>query len=147
MQSICVCACLNYFYVSAVFPKKGRNVEIEAKTGMAAGSLISTLHLQIQKCREKPGLLISIGQARCFYTFYTPLIQPRSVFPFRTFYAMIFKSGNDFNKTGNENATLGVMLPVTQDVTLSVTQNVTVPVTHTVTHHGNPHGYWFRRQP
>ncbi len=100
-----------------------------------------------QKCREKPGLLISIGQARCFYTFYTPLIQPRSVFPFRAFYAMIFKSGNDFNETGNENATLGVTLPVTQDVTLSVTQNVTVPVTHTVTHYGNPHGYWFGRQP
>ena len=126
---------------------------------MAAGSLISTLHLQKEICREKPGLLISIGQARCFYTFYTPLIQPRSVFPFRTFYAMIFKSGNDFNETGNENATLGVTLPVTQDVTLSVTQNVTVPVTHTVTqnvtvpvthtvtHHGNPHGYWFGRQP
>jgi hypothetical protein len=56
---------------------------------------------------------------------------------------MIFKSGNDFNKTGNENPPLGVMLPVTQDVTLSVTQNVTVPVTH----HGNPHGYWFGRQP
>ena len=69
------------------------------------------------------------------------------MFPFRAFYAMIFKSGNDFNKTGNENPPLGVMLPVTQDVTLSVTQNVTVPVTHTVTHHGNPHGYWFGRQP
>ena len=59
------------------------------------------------------------------------------------------------NETGNENATLSVTLPVTQDVTLpvtqdvtlSVTQNVTVPVTHTVTHHGNPHGYWFGRQP
>ena len=60
---------------------------------------------------------------------------------------MIFKSGNDFNETGNENATLGVTLPVTQDVTLSVTQNVTVPVTHTVTHHGNPHGYWLLPPP
>ena len=87
--------------------------------------------------------MISIGQARCFYNFYTPLIQPRSVFPFLAFYAMIFKSGNDFNKNGNENATLGVTLPVTQDVTLSVTHNVTVHVTH----HGNPHRYWLGRQP
>ena len=138
MQSICVCACLNYFYVSAVFPKKGRNVEIEAKTGMIADSLISTWLLQKEIWREKPGLLISIDQAQYFTNFYTPLIQPRSVFPFRAFYAMIFKSGNDFNKTGNENVTLSVTLPVTQ--------NVTVPVTHTVTHHGNPHGYWFGRQ-
>ena len=71
---------------------------------------------------------------------------------------MIFKSGNDFNKTGNENATLSVTLPVTQDVTLpvtqdvtlSVTQDVTLSVTHIVTQnvtdHGNPHGYWFGRQ-
>ena len=54
------------------------------------------------------------------------------------------------NETGNENATLGVTLPVTQDVTLSVTQDVTLSVTHIVTQnvtdHGNPHGYWFGRQ-
>jgi len=54
------------------------------------------------------------------------------------------------NETGNENATLSVTLPVTQDVTLSVTQDVTLSVTHIVTQnvtdHGNPHGYWFGRQ-
>ena len=58
------------------------------------------------------------------------------------------------NETGNENATLSVTLPVTQDVTLpvtqdvtlSVTQDVTLSVTHIVTDHGNPHGYWFGRQ-
>ena len=54
------------------------------------------------------------------------------------------------NETGNENATLSVTLPVTQDVTLPVTQDVTLSVTHIVTQnvtdHGNPHGYWFGRQ-
>ena len=50
------------------------------------------------------------------------------------------------NETGNENATLSVTLPVTQDVTLPVTQDVTLSVTQNVTDHGNPHGYWFGRQ-
>ena len=62
------------------------------------------------------------------------------------------------NETGNENATLSVTLPVTQDVTLSVTQDVTLSVTQdvtlsvthivtqNVTDHGNPHGYWFGMQ-
>ena len=36
-----------------------------------------------------------------FTPFIQRLIQPRSVFLFRAFYAMIFRSGTDFNKTGN----------------------------------------------
>ena len=47
---------------------------------------------------------------------------------------MIFKPGNDFNETGNENVTQSVTVPVTQHVTISVTQHVT--------DRGSPHGYW-----